>query len=84
MNRRNFLGTVVGGVAASAAIRTWPFRVYSFPKDIHTFSYAPELSRKLRWNIDDPLLLEWIENKNYVWGVTATADDCFALIKDIQ
>lgn len=34
MNRRNFLGTLIGGVAAAAAVRTWPFRVYSFPGDI--------------------------------------------------
>lgn len=31
MNRRNFLHTLIGGVSASAAVRTWPFRVYSFP-----------------------------------------------------
>jgi hypothetical protein len=35
MNRRNFLGMMVGGVAAAAAIRTFPFRVFSFPKEIH-------------------------------------------------
>jgi len=34
MNRRNFLGMMVGGIAASAAVRTWPFRVYSFPKEV--------------------------------------------------
>lgn len=34
MNRRNFLSTLVGGVAATAAVRTWPFRVYSFPTEI--------------------------------------------------
>ena len=31
MNRRNFFRTMIGGVAAAAAVRTWPFRVYSFP-----------------------------------------------------
>jgi hypothetical protein len=31
MNRRSFLTSLIGGVAASAAVRTWPFRVYSFP-----------------------------------------------------
>ena len=31
MNRRAFLGSLIGGVAASAAVRTWPFRVFSFP-----------------------------------------------------
>ena len=40
MNRRNFLRTLVGGVAASAAVRTWPFRTYFFPKEI----VVPELS----------------------------------------
>ena len=27
MNRRNFLGLMVGGVAAAAAVRTFPFRL---------------------------------------------------------
>jgi hypothetical protein len=31
MNRRSFLGLTFGGVAATAAVRTWPFRVFSFP-----------------------------------------------------
>lgn len=34
MDRRNFLRTLVGGVAGAAAVRTWPFRVYSFPSKI--------------------------------------------------
>lgn len=34
MNRRSFLGSLIGGVAASAAVRTWPFRVFSFPAEI--------------------------------------------------
>ena len=33
MDRRGFLG-MIGGVAAGAAMRSWPFRVYSFPVDI--------------------------------------------------
>jgi hypothetical protein len=39
MNRRAFLGSLFGGVAASAAVRTWPFRVFSFPSEI----VVPEL-----------------------------------------
>jgi hypothetical protein len=31
ISRRGFLGALVGGVAAAAAVRTWPFRVFSFP-----------------------------------------------------
>jgi hypothetical protein len=34
MNRRNFLSMMVGGIATAAAVRTFPFRVYSFPKEI--------------------------------------------------
>ena len=34
MNRRNFLRTLIGGVASAAAVRTFPFRVFSFPKEI--------------------------------------------------
>ena len=34
MNRRGFLKLSIGGVATAAAVRTWPFRVYSFPKEI--------------------------------------------------
>jgi hypothetical protein len=34
MDRRKFLGSLIGGIAATAAVRTWPFRVYSFPSDI--------------------------------------------------
>lgn len=31
MNRRAFFGRVVGGIAAGAAVRSWPYRVFSFP-----------------------------------------------------
>lgn len=34
MNRRGFLAALTGGVVAGAAVRTWPFRVFSFPTDI--------------------------------------------------
>ncbi|HEY6339343.1 MAG TPA: hypothetical protein VIW68_12690 [Candidatus Sulfotelmatobacter sp.] len=39
MNRRNFLNLMIGGVAASAAVRTWPFRVYSFGKEPKWFDF---------------------------------------------
>lgn len=43
MNRREFLSTLVGGVFVNAAVRTWPFRVFSFPSKIvipsHRFSF---------------------------------------------
>jgi hypothetical protein len=34
MNRRSFIGLMLGGVAATAAVRTWPFRVFSFPSEV--------------------------------------------------
>jgi len=36
MDRRKFISTLIGGVAASAAVRTFPFRVFSFPSKIET------------------------------------------------
>lgn len=44
MNRRGFLGMMVGGVAATAAVRTWPFRVYSFPAEVVTADFYAEAS----------------------------------------
>jgi hypothetical protein len=34
MNRRGFLSTLIGGVAATAAVRSFPFRVFSFPSEV--------------------------------------------------
>lgn len=36
MNRRGFLRSLIGGVATATAVRTWPFRIFSFPTDIAT------------------------------------------------
>jgi hypothetical protein len=41
MNRRGFLGLLIGGVAATAAVRTWPFRVYSFPTEVVALNGVP-------------------------------------------
>ena len=38
MDRRLFFRTMIGGVAASSAVRTWPFRVLSFPTELRIFS----------------------------------------------
>jgi hypothetical protein len=34
VNRRGFLRNLTGGIVAAAAVRTFPFRVYSFPTDV--------------------------------------------------
>ena len=36
MDRRKFLSSLVGGLAATAAVRSFPFRVFSFPTKIVT------------------------------------------------
>ena len=40
MNRRNFLSTLIGGVVTTAAVRTFPFRVFSFPKEIESGTWG--------------------------------------------
>lgn len=34
MDRRQFFRSKIGGVAAGAAVRSWPFRAYFFPKQV--------------------------------------------------
>ena len=45
MKRRNFL---IGGIAASAAVRAWPFRVYSLPSQIIAVDYLAEKEKYIR------------------------------------
>ena len=47
MDRRSFLRGLVGGVAVTAAARSFPFRVFSFPSEI---SATPVLS--IPWGAD--------------------------------
>lgn len=35
--RRQFFGLLVGGLVASAAVRSWPFRIYSFPAEVSIY-----------------------------------------------
>lgn len=51
MDRRKFLSTLIGGVAAAAAVRTFPFRVFSFPKEVVPF---PDFRR-----IDQIIIENW-------------------------
>jgi hypothetical protein len=51
MNRRVFLSSLVGGVVATAATRTFPFRVYSFASEIvipGSLEYSQILNQLLR------------------------------------
>ena len=63
MNRRNFLGALVGGVATAAAVRTWPFRVYSFPADPQIIT--PEKARKMIQSVKEAMEpLAWQMNSD--------------------
>lgn len=64
MNRRSFFKSMVGGIATAAAVRTFPFRVLSFPstpllitmKDIEEFSkmYMEPAIRSIGYTITIP------------------------------
>jgi hypothetical protein len=55
VSRRGFLGTLIGGLAAGAAVRTWPFRTFSFPSEITAPQFDLQL---LRMNAVEALELE--------------------------
>jgi hypothetical protein len=55
-DRRNFIEILVGGLAASAAVRMWPFRVYSFPSKIELRThFGPN---GFEWNYDSLLICQ--------------------------
>jgi hypothetical protein len=65
MNRRGFLGTLFGGVAATAAVRTWPFRVFSFPTEI----VKPELLTNIRLIRGfDPAQMKMVSRWDVLYG----------------
>lgn len=47
MNRRNFLRSLIVGGVATAAARTFPFRVFNFPKEVKPVNVAPRLSKEV-------------------------------------
>ena len=64
MDRRGFLGSLIGGVATSAAVRTWPFRVFSFPTEI----IKPEIIAVNWWErefivVNEALTIEEFERR---------------------
>jgi hypothetical protein len=72
MDRRGFLRSLVGGVAVGAAVRTWPFRVYSFPSQIKSSSFI--VSSNLFQPGDDILFLHPTQAKalnDLVYRITA-------------
>ena len=78
MNRRGFLSLLVGGVAAAAAERAFPFRVFSFPSqvvepsfDAITAATLADLKADVPYFFLDTPLLKYLKRG----AVLATADD---------
>ena len=60
-DRRHFLRNLVGGLAATSAVRTWPFRVYSFPTEIIQPKIYPlfdEISYTTLADLRDDILID--------------------------
>ena len=86
LSRRGFLG-LIGGVAAGAAVRSWPFRVFSFPTEVskpwarvvepHVYGLSPVESAALT--------IEQVErNLKEMWdNYTMHPDYIFVLREDL-
>lgn len=56
MDRRKFLSALIGGVAAGAAVRTFPLRVYSFPTKITIADWQGGSISELPVALQSPLM----------------------------
>jgi len=81
MDRRNFIRMLAQGVAATTAVRTFPFRVYSFPAevvapnfDLITYTTLESLRQDVLYDnffVDDPWLLH-MRRETEKWHQTKT------------
>lgn len=71
MNRRCFLKNTFGGIAAAAAVRSFPFRVFSFPSEIVTTK--PVAVRFIR--IFDPIKNRMINRWDTLIGFSAVPEN---------
>lgn len=63
MNRRSFFKLSVGGIATAAAVsREWPFKVFSFPKDV-VIAKTADVDRAAR-RILDPIVSMALDGSN--------------------
>lgn len=78
INRRAFLGGLVGGVVATAAVRTFPFRVFSFPTDLSIPKNFYQIQEEITKSITDsvmgmdvlfwrPSSEDYIEGRKKLW-----------------
>ena len=75
MDRRNFLRSMVGGVAAAAAVRTFPFRVFSFPNRI-TRWVGIDWANGSSFSTKDDFI--WIVNSDQAAAIQALELETFA------
>lgn len=75
MNRRAFFGRMAGGIAVGAAVRTWPYRVFSFPTVLCPDAIREELGRRLVRDLDllQPIALRG-PNRSFAMGCCDGAD----------
>jgi hypothetical protein len=55
---------MVGGLAAAAAVRTWPFRVYSFPSEIKVFPSIDKYLKNAVESLNRDMNLDFYLNGN--------------------
>src|SRR6266700_3270980 len=77
MDRRKFFGMMIGGVAAAAAVRTWPFRIYSFPSKPRIDPARIDLLDLSHWGLAVPENAEPFKLR--IWGQAFLAGDYFLL-----
>jgi hypothetical protein len=93
IERRKFLTQLIGGVAAVAAVRTFPFRVYSFPSELKILN--PEIAPTVMSNgpvggvwaslTPEEILADINKSLADIWGKSADdyiiVDDMFPMKK---
>jgi hypothetical protein len=78
MNRRELLGSLVGGIVLSVAVRTFPFRVFSFPENPHIPKNFYQMQEDIRNSIADgstgidviferPVSEEYMSKRRILW-----------------
>jgi hypothetical protein len=73
MNRRGFLNSLIGGVATAAAVRTWPFRVFSFSSTTRLASLSEQYRMGVlgktggfEWYSDEEIPILWVPRESVI------------------
>lgn len=71
---RGFLQTLVGGIATVAAVREFPFKVFSFPTDLRKLDFQVK-----NYSVDIPITIEEITG-NRILTVNEITKECLDLL----